>query len=63
MPLVAACGAGEEEDEELAGAAVIGPVNSAMWGWERTVLYHRMTLGKDWRADVSKACTEGDFQN
>jgi len=58
MPLVAACGAGVEEEEGEAGAAVMGPLYSAMWGRERMVRYQRATFARALSASTPEACMQ-----
>ncbi len=61
MPLVAAWGAGVEgveEEDGAADAAVLGPLYSATWGWERMVRYQRATLARALSASTSEACVQ-----
>ena len=58
MPLVAAWGAGVEEEEGEAGAVVMGPLYSATWGWERMVRNQRATFAKALSASTSEACMQ-----
>ncbi len=58
MPLVAAWAAGVEEEDGTSGAAVMGPVYSATWEWERMVWYQRATLARALSASTSEACIQ-----
>ncbi len=58
MPLVAAWGAGVEEEEGADVAVVMGPVYSATWGWERMVRYQRVTFARALSASTPEACMQ-----